>query len=284
MPDAAADSFNTGIVSGSGALPFAVADSLLARGRVPVVLGIRGFCDPERITRYRHHWVALGQLGRLTRLLRAERCRDVMFIGGLVRPALSEIRLDFGTLRVTPRIIAAFRGGDNHLLTGIGRIMEMHGFRMVGVKDVAPDLLVPEGVLTRTEPDESAKADIDKGLSLLRALSPFDVGQAVVVIDGNVVAVEDIEGTDALLARVARLRSEGRIKSKAGRGVLIKAPKADQDLRFDLPTFGPRTVEGAVAAELGGIAIVAGQTLMAEPEKVVAAADRARLFLTGQPA
>lgn len=284
MPDAAADSFNTGIVSGSGALPFAVADSLLARGRVPVVLGIRGFCDPERITRYRHHWVALGQLGRLTRLLRAERCRDVMFIGGLVRPALSEIRLDFGTLRVTPRIIAAFRGGDNHLLTGIGRIMEMHGFRMVGVKDVAPDLLVPEGVLTRTEPDESAKADIDKGLGLLRALSPFDVGQAVVVIDGNVVAVEDIEGTDALLARVARLRSEGRIKSKAGRGVLIKAPKADQDLRFDLPTFGPRTVEGAVAAELGGIAIVAGHTLMAEPEKVVAAADRARLFLTGQPA
>jgi DUF1009 family protein len=284
MPDAAAESFNTGIVSGSGALPFAVADSLLARGRMPVLLGIRGFCDPERITRYRHHWVALGQLGRLTRLLRAERCRDVMFIGGLVRPALSEIRLDFGTLRVTPRILAAFRGGDNHLLTGIGRIMEMHGFRMVGVKDVAPDLLVPEGVLTRTEPDDSAKADIGKGLGLLRALSPFDVGQAVVVIDGNVVAVEDIEGTDALLARVARLRSEGRVKSKAGRGVLIKAPKTDQDLRFDLPTFGPRTVEGAVAAELGGIAIVAGHTLMAEPEKVVAAADRARLFLIGRSA
>jgi UDP-2,3-diacylglucosamine hydrolase len=284
MPDAAADGFNTGIVSGSGALPFAVADSLLARGRVPVVLGIRGFCDPERITRYRHHWVALGQLGRLTRLLRAERCRDVMFIGGLVRPALSEIRLDFGTLRVTPRIIAAFRGGDNHLLTGIGRIMEMHGFRMVGVREVAPDLLMPDGVLTRTEPDDSAKADIGTGLSLLRALSPFDVGQAVVVIDGNVVAVEDIEGTDALLARVARLRSDGRVKSKSGRGVLIKAPKTDQDLRFDLPTFGPRTVEGAIVAALGGIAIVAGHTLMAEPEKVVAAADRARLFLTGLPA
>lgn len=281
MPDAAADNFNTGIVSGSGALPFAVADSLLSKGRVPVVLGIRGFCDPEKITRYRHHWVALGQLGRLTRLLRAERCRDVMFIGGLVRPALSEIRLDFGTLRVTPRIIAAFRGGDDHLLTGIGRIMEMHGFRMVGVKDVAPDLLMPEGILTRTEPDDSARTDIAKGLDLLRALSPFDLGQAVVVIDGNVVAVEDIEGTDALLARVARLRGEARIRSRAGRGVLIKAPKTQQDLRFDLPTFGPRTVEGAAAAALGGIAIVAGHTLMAEPEKVVAAADKAHLFLTG---
>jgi DUF1009 family protein len=283
MPEAA-DGFNTGIVSGSGALPFAVADSLLARGRMPIILGIRGFCDAERITHYRHHWIALGQLGRLTRLLRAERCRDVMFIGGLVRPALSEIRLDFGTLRVTPRIIAAFRGGDNHLLTGIGRIVEMHGFRMVGVADIAPDLLMPEGVLTRTEPDEAARADIAKGLELLRALSPFDVGQAVVVIDGNVVAVEDIEGTDALLARLARLRSEGRIRSKVGRGVLIKAPKAQQDLRFDLPTFGPRTVEGAIAAGLGGIAIVAGHSLMAEPEKVVAAADKAHLFLTGLPA
>lgn len=284
MPDAADSSYNTGIVSGSGVLPFAVADSLLARGRVPVVLGIRGFCDPERIARYRHHWVALGQLGRLTRLLRAERCRDVMFIGGLVRPALSEIRLDFGTIRVTPRIIAAFRGGDNHLLTGIGRIMEMHGFRMVGVRDVAPDLLMPEGVLTRTEPDESAKADIAKGLDLLRAMSPYDVGQATVVIDGNVTAVEDIEGTDALLARVARLRGEGRIRSKAGRGVLVKAPKTNQDLRYDLPTFGPRTVEGALSAGLGGIAIAAGHSLMADPEQVVSAADRARLFLMGLPA
>jgi UDP-2,3-diacylglucosamine hydrolase len=284
MPDGGANSFNTGIISGSGTLPFAVADSLLAKGRMPVILGIRGFCDPERIMRYRHHWVALGQLGRLTRLLRAERCRDVMFIGGLVRPALSEIRLDFGTIRVTPRIIAAFRGGDNHLLTGIGRIIEMHGFHMVGVRDVAPDLLMPEGVLTRTEPDDGAKADIAKGLDLLRVLSPFDVGQAVVVIDGNVTAVEDIEGTDALLARVARLRSESRIRSKAGRGVLVKAPKTQQDLRFDLPTFGPRTVEGAILAGLGGIAIVAGRSLMAEPENVVAAADKARLFLSGLPA
>lgn len=277
----AANSFNVGIISGSGALPFAVADSLIARGEAPVMLGIRGFCDGERLAHYRHHWVALGQFGRLTRLLRAERCRDVVFIGGLVRPSLSEIRLDLGTLRVTPRIIAAFRGGDNHLLTGIGRIMEVHGFRMLGVKDVAPDLLMPDGVLTRHTPDDKASADIDLGLTALRALSPFDVGQAVVVIDGHVVAVEGIEGTDAMLARVAQLRADRRIRAKVGRGVLVKAPKTTQDLRYDLPTFGPRTVEGAVKAGLGGIAIVAGQTLIAEPEIVIAEADKARLFVSG---
>jgi DUF1009 family protein len=283
MADDAGD-FRTCIVSGSGSLPFAVADSLIARGQAPVLFGIKGFCDARRITAYRHHWIALGQLGRALRLLRAERCRDVMFIGGVVRPALSEIRLDFGTLRVTPRILAAFRGGDNHLLTGIGRIIEMYGFRVVGIAELAPDLLMPEGLLTRTEPDAAARSDIDKGLGLLRALSPFDVGQATVVIGGNVVAVEGIEGTDAMLARVAQLRTEGRIRAPAGQGVLVKAPKIEQDLRFDLPTFGPRTVEGAIAASLSGIAIVAGRTLMAEPEKVVAAADKARLFVTGLPA
>ena len=119
---------------------------------------------------------------------------------------------------------------------------------MVGIKDVAPDLLMPEGCLTRAAPDADAAADIAKGRDVLRALSPFDIGQAAVVIDGHVVGVEDIEGTDGLLARVARLRSEGRIRAKVARGVLVKAPKSGQDLRFDLPTMGPRTVEGAAAA------------------------------------
>src|SRR5690606_35984801 len=121
--------------------------------------------------------------------------------------------------------LKAFRGGDDHLLSGIGRIVERDGFRMVGIKDVAPDLLMPAGCLTRKTPDQSASADMAKGLDVLRALSPFDIGQAVVVIDGHVVGVEGIEGTDALLTRIAQLRAEGRIRVKTGRGVLVKAPK-----------------------------------------------------------
>ena len=133
------------------------------------------------------------------------------------------------------------------MLSGIGRILERDGFRMVGIKDVAPDLLMPEGCLTRAQPDAKRRSPTSrKGRDVLRALSPFDIGQAAVVIDGHVVGVEDIEGTDGLLARIARLRGEGRIRAKAGRGVLVKAPKSGQDLRFDLPTIGPRTVEGAV--------------------------------------
>jgi DUF1009 family protein len=273
-----------GLIAAGGVMPFAVADSLAARGINPVLFALKGACDPVQVARFRHHWISVGQLGRAIKLFRSENCRDLVFIGTLVRPALSEIRLDWGTLRVLGRVWAAFRGGDDHLLSGIGRIFEQDGFRMVGIRDVAPDLLMPEGCITRIAPDEDAVADIARGREVLRALSPFDIGQAAVVIDGHVVGVEDIEGTDGLLARVAQLRTEGRIRARAARGVLVKAPKSGQDLRFDLPTVGPRTIEGAAKAQLAGIAIVAGNTIVVEPQAMIEAADAAGLFMTGLPA
>jgi UDP-2,3-diacylglucosamine hydrolase len=273
-----------GLIAAGGAMPFAVADSLKARGIEPVLFALKGACDPGPVERFRHHWISVGQLGRAAKLFRHEGCRDLVFIGALVRPALSEIRLDWGTLRAIGHVLAAFRGGDDHLLSGIGRILERDGFRMVGIKDVAPDLLLPVGPLTRAIPDAGGSADIARGREVLAALGAFDIGQAVIVIDGHVVAIEDIEGTDGLLSRVARLRGEGRIRAKAARGVLVKGPKSAQDLRFDLPTIGPRTVEGAVKAELAGIAVTAGNTIMAEPQAMIEAADAARLFVTGLPA
>jgi UDP-2,3-diacylglucosamine hydrolase len=283
-PEALGVSSPVGLIAAGGVMPFAVAESLAARGVTPVLFALKGACDPERAKRFRHHWISVGQLGRATKLFRAEGCRDLVFIGALVRPALSEIRLDWGTLRVIGRVWDAFRGGDDHLLSGIGRILEQDGFRMVGIKDVAPELLMPEGCLTRAAPDGNAQTDIARGREVLRALSPFDIGQAAIVIEGHVVAVEDIEGTDGLLARVARLRGEGRIRARTGRGVLVKAPKSTQDLRFDLPTIGPRTIEGVAAAGLAGIAIAAGNTIVAEPQAMIEAADAARLFVTGLPA
>lgn len=273
-----------GLIAGGGVMPFAVAESLRARGIDLVVFALRGACDPKATERFRHHWISVGQLGRAEKLFRSENCRDLIFIGTLVRPALSEVRIDWVTLRVMGRVWQAFRGGDDHLLSGIGRIFEQDGFRMLGIKDVAPELLMPEGCVTRKMPDDSAAADIAKGRAVLRALGPFDIGQAVVVIDGHVVGVEDIEGTDGLLARIARLRAEGRIRNKAARGVLVKAPKSGQDLRFDLPTVGPRTVEGAAAASLAGIAIVAGNTVAVEPQAMIETADAAGVFVTGLPA
>lgn len=270
-----------GIIAGGGTLPFAVADSLIARGVAPVLFALKGACDAARVAPYRHYWLGLGAFGKLLRLLRSEDCRDLVFIGSLVRPSLTELRLDWGALKVLPAVLAAYRGGDDHLLTGIGQLFERHGFRLLGLQDVATDLLMPEGCLTRAKPDSDAEVDIAKGRAVLAALSPFDIGQGCVVIEGHVVAVEDTGGTDELLRRVTQLRTSRRISSKPGRGVLVKAPKAGQDLRFDLPALGPKTIEGLSAAQLGGVAVEAGHTVVAEPQAMIAAADKAGLFVIG---
>ena len=221
-----------GLIAAGGVMPFAVADSLSRRGLTPVLFAIRGACDEKagralppsldigRPARPRHEPVPQRGLPRP----HVHRC------AGAAVAVRDPPRL--GTLRVIGKIWTAFRGGDDHLLSGIGRILEGQGFRMVGIKDVAPDLLMPEGCVTGITPDPQALADIAKGRDVLRALSPFDIGQAAVVIDGHVVGVEDIEGTDGLLARIAQLRAQGRIRAAAGRGVLVKAPKTGQDLRY----------------------------------------------------
>jgi UDP-2,3-diacylglucosamine hydrolase len=269
------------IICGGGSLPFAVADAVAKRGRSVVLFGIRGWADSQRIAAYPHHWTWLGQFGTVCRIARREGCRDVVFIGSVVRPSIWGIRPDFKTLRLLPRILAIFRGGDDHLLTGVARIFEEHGFRLVGAHEIAPEILMPEGALGGGRPSDRDRADIAKGLALLNATSTFDVGQAVVVADGRVLAVEAAEGTDQMLERIAELRKQGQLAPGSGRGVLVKAAKRGQDRRFDLPSIGPRTVDATAQAGLAGIAVVAGSTVVAEPERLAQAADRAHLFVVG---
>jgi DUF1009 family protein len=281
MPISEKTEMPVGILAAGGTLPFAIAAALLARGQEVVVFGFEGLCDPEAITRHRHHWVGIGQAGRLFRLLQAERVRDIVMIGTMIRPAIRDVRLDWTSISLLPQLIGALRGGDDHLLVRIGRIFENRGFRLVGLHDLVPEILMPTGHLTRAAPDADALTDVAVGQDVLRALSPFDIGQAVVVVDRHVIGVEGIEGTDALLSRVAQLRAEGRIRKKAGRGVLVKAPKAGQDLRFDLPTVGPRTIDGIVSAALGGLAVTEGRAIAVEPQAMIERADRAGVFLVG---
>jgi UDP-2,3-diacylglucosamine hydrolase len=276
-----AESGPLAIVCGGGSLPFAVAEAVARRGRRVVLFAIRGAADPQRVAAYPHHWTVLGKFGWFCRVARGEGCRDVVLIGSVVRPAIWRIRPDLATLRLLPRIFAMFQGGDDHLLSGVAGILEEQGFRLVGAHQVAPDILMPEGLLGREAPSDRDHADIATGLALLDATSPFDVGQAVVVAGARVLAIEAAEGTDNMLARIAELRQSGRIAGASGRGVLVKAAKRGQDQRIDLPSIGPRTVEGVARAGLAGIAVVAGSTIVAEPDRIAAAADRQRLFVVG---
>ena len=280
-PGAASVGEPIAIICGGGSFPGAVAEAIARRGRRPVMFGVRGWADAKVIERYAHHWIAIGQAGRFFRLAHSEHCREVLFIGTMLRPPLSQIRLDWHSMRLMPRVIRFFRGGDDRLLSGLAKLMEDGGLRIIGISEVAPEIIVPAGVLGRCQPSPRDRADIAYALKLIAALGPFDVGQAAVVADNHVLAVEAAEGTDNLLARIAELRRQGRVMTPPGVGVLVKAPKPGQDRRFDLPAIGPQTVANVAHAGLAGIAVAAGSTIIAEAGAVIAAADRVKIFFTG---
>jgi UDP-2,3-diacylglucosamine hydrolase len=272
-----------GILCGAGKVPFAVADAVMRQGRQVVLFPLRGWADTTTVAAYPHHWVALGQFGRFCRFAHQERCRDIVLVGGLVRPPILQLRLDWGGLKQLPLIIRSFRGGDDHLLSGMGEMFESVGFRLLGAHEVAPEITAPLGPLGRFKPHAAVEEDISRGFALLDAASAFDVGQAAVIAARRVLAIEAAEGTDAMLDRVIAMRAAGRIAIAAGAGVLVKAPKRRQDRRFDLPSIGPDTVTRAARAGLAGIAVVAGATIMAEPHRLVETADHAGLFVVGRP-
>ena len=277
-----ANSSPLAIICGGGSLPLTVADAVERSGRPVVLFPIHGWADPSAFGRYRHHWLHLGSAGRFRRLIRQEGCREVVMIGNAIRPAIRELRFDWLTLRMLPRTIRLFKGGDDKLLSGIAEMFEEHGLRLIGAHEVAPEILVDEGPLGLIKPSDAHARDIARGFELIAAIASFDVGQAVVVADNRVLAIEAAEGTDHMLDRIAALRAEGRIRLPDGTGILVKSPKSTQDRRVDLPSLGPRTVEKAANAKLAGIAVAAGETVIAEPLRVAETADRAGLFVVGR--
>jgi hypothetical protein len=270
-----------GIICGGGAFPAAVAEAVRRRGGEVLLLPIRGFAEAEIVERYPHEWIALIQLSRLLRVLERHGVREVTFVGTVHRPRLRDTRIDWAALAWLPRYLAAQRRGDNHLLSFIASGFESLGIGVRGAHEVAPEILVPAGVLGSRRPAPEALHDIRLARDAIRALGPLDVGQAAVAAGGRVIAIEAAEGTAAMLARVAALRAQGRLHGSARGGVLVKAPKPGQDRRMDLPAIGVDTIEQAAAAGLAGIAVEAGGSIVADANALVQAADRAGLFVLG---
>jgi DUF1009 family protein len=263
------------VLAGRGQLPASVIEAAIADGREVFVLAFKGETDPALVADLPHAWVALGEVGRAIKHLHEAKVEEVVMIGAVNRPSLAGMKADFRGMQLLARLGLRARQGDNHLLETVARELESEGFRVLGADELVGPILAPMGVMTRTEPGKSAARDIALGVEIATTLGRLDIGQAVVVQQGAVLGVEAIEGTDALLARVATLKRAGP------GGVLVKMKKPGQDRRADLPTIGDRTIEGAKAAGLEGVAVHAGHGLIVDREKVIAAADRAGLFVTG---
>lgn len=255
-------------------MPQKIIQACQRNGRNFFVLALQGQTDKKILSHIPHKWSRVGAISEAVAILKSENVDTLVMAGSVRRPGLWEMKPDWRTVQVFARLgTAAF--GDDALLRAVAAELAKDGFKLVGAHEIEPQLLTPEGVLTRKTPSPENKADIEYGLKVVRTLGQMDVGQAAVVQQGIVLGVEAVEGTDALLQRCRTLCRKGR------GGVLVKGCKPQQDKRLDLPAIGLRTIRYAYEAGLEGIAAEAGASLLLDRDAVIAAADKLGLFVTG---
>lgn len=269
-----------GLIAGGGDLPVVLAEHCAATGRDYFVARIAPFAsaaleDHPGVTQN------LGAMGARLQALKDAGVDAVVLIGQVPRPDLSQIELDERAHALIPDFLAAAREGDDALLRVLLKEHEREGFKVLGAEEVMGELLAPAGAWGALTPSDAQRKDISKAAKIAAAIGGFDVGQGVVVAGGVALAIEAQEGTDAMLARVASLPKTVRGTAQNRLGVLLKRPKPMQERRIDLPVIGLKTLAGAEAAGLAGIAVEAHGALTVRRDELIAAADRVGLFLYG---
>ncbi|WP_274629152.1 LpxI family protein [Arvimicrobium flavum] len=270
------------VVAGGGRLPVNVAEGLRALGHDPFVVLIEGETDADsRLDRFEHRTMSLEDAGALRGLLKRRKVTHVVLAGSIDRrPSLGSYKLNLGLLAALPRLSRALKRGDDGMLRLLIEHIEAAGMKVVGAHEIVPDLLALEGSLTAVQPLPDDWRDLEAAREAALAIGALDIGQAAISVNGRVIALEGIEGTDGLLERARELRTHGRI-AKLKRGVIVKCAKPDQEVRADLPAIGPATVDGAHAAGLAGIGVEAGRSLILDWAKVIERADALGLFVVG---
>ena len=270
-----------GIVAGGGSLPREIAEHVKAGGGAVHIVSIIGEGDRD-LSDFPLTKVGWAQIGGMVRALRNAGVTEMVIVGSVRRPDLGAIKPDLGfflNLPAIARVVATT--GDDGVLSGVVRFFESKGFKVVSPIDVLPSLLVGDGPLGAMQAEANEMVDIARGFDVVRALGPFDVGQAVVVTDGRIEAIEGAENTDAMLARLAlqRRQPEGGVGRR--RGVLVKRPKPRQEMRVDMPAIGPGTVVRALEAGLRGVAVLAKGAIALDRAELVRSADAGGLFVQG---
>ena len=264
-----------GIIAGGGSLPKILID-YCKQNEIPYfVLAISGNAEKSYFdSSVNHAFIRIGQAGTGFQRFKDEHIQDVVMIGTIRRPTLADLVPDLRTTAFFAKI--GFKSlGDDGILRALIKEIEVENWRVVGVHEIMPDILLKAGVLTKAKPDKQAVADIKRGIEVALKLGELDVGQSVVVQQGLVLGVEGIEGTDELIKRTAAYQRKG------DGGVLIKLRKPQQDMRIDLPTIGLQTIENAHKSGLRGLAAHAGNALVVDEKEVIKLADKYKMFLIG---
>lgn len=268
------------IIAGNGVLPVEAATALVAQGLPVFVIAIEGEAGPQ-VEQFDHIYLKQEKVGQIFKVLRERAVKKVLFAGGILRrQGIDWRKLDWGAVRTLPDILGILYAGDNTILIGVIEVFRKRGFVVTGIGEMLPQLLVKPGLNVARKPTASDLKRLIQGAEVTKALGAYDIGQAAVVVGERAVAVEGVEGTDAMLERVVHLREIGRLPSKRG-GVLVKCLKPGQDERADLPTIGPDTIENCYKAKLNGIGVEAGKSLIVERERTFALARKHNIFIFG---
>ncbi len=271
-----------GLIAGLGDLPVVIAENAVATGQGVHVLRLKGFEEP-RLAAYPGSVVGLGEVGAVITRFREAGCRDIVFAGLVRRPNFSDLKLDLKGAALLPKVISEARKGDDALLRVLVTEFERNGFNVIGSEQAHASLLAPSGLIAGPPLTDSLLADLEVAARVAAASGALDIGQACVVCDGLVLAVEAQEGTDEMLRRCASLPETIRGSASARRGVLVKRPKPAQERRIDLPTAGVSTIELAAAAGLAGIGLEAGGALLLNRPAMQVRSDTLGMFLYGFP-
>ncbi|MBR3501665.1 MAG: UDP-2,3-diacylglucosamine diphosphatase LpxI [Alphaproteobacteria bacterium] len=264
-----------GIIAGGGQLPQILINHCLDTKRDFFVLAIEGNADKAIFNpQIAHKWIRIGQAGTGFKLFHEQKVEEVVMIGTIKRPTLSDLIPDLRTTAFFAKI--GFKSlGDDGILRALIKEIESENMRVVGIHEVLPDILVKDGILTKTKPDKQAIADIKRGVEVALELGRLDVGQSVIVQQGLVLGVEGIEGTDELIKRC------GTYKRKGDGGVLVKLRKPQQDMRIDLPTIGTETIEQLHNSGMKGVAVHSGNALIVNEREVIDLANKYGIFIKG---
>ena len=262
-----------GIFAGGGELPGRIIQACITSGRAFHVIAIEDQADPKIIGTAPHTWIRLGAAQKALEVSRREKFYDIVLVGPIKRPTIRALRPDFLAAKVLARASTSSVMGDDGLLRAIINQIEEFGFNVIGADKFLTEHKLKPGNIGCFEADEEALIDIKRGVQILQALGPVDVGQAVIVQDNIVIAIEASEGTDAMIERSLEHLNVGP------GGILVKLPKPEQEKRVDLPTIGPETIYRAHKAGLRGIAIDSDNTLLIDKDKTIELANKKGVFL-----
>ena len=263
-----------GLIVGESSLPNFVINKLLKKNIEFLILDLT---KSYIYKRYKNSYsLKITELGKAISILKKNNCKNVIFIGKVERPDISLLKFDRKALFYLPRLFSAFKKGDGNILKEIIKIFKENKLNVVNSMKFTPELIFKDKSINKLKINNTDKSSISKGVKIIKSLSKFDIGQSVVINNGYVLAIEGPEGTDETIKRSLHLSKKYKLKNKS---ILVKFPKANQDLRIDLPTIGFDTIKNCIKANIKGIAVKRSQNIILDKDKIINLVKKNNFFI-----